>query len=174
MANPQKVQVVQEVTEHFTNSSAAYFADYKGMNVDLMNQLRSEFYKADIEFKVYKKTLTKLAAKNAGFDNIDELIDGQMAVAFAKEDAVLPARLVRDFVKENKVKHFKLTGCILEGQYFGSDQVGSLADLPSRDELIAKLARTLSAPMSNMVGVLSASMRDVVGVLNSLKDKKDN
>ncbi len=173
MPNPQKEQVIQEISSKFASSDAVYFTDYKGLNVELMNDLRSEFFKAGIEFKVYKKTLTKIAAKNAGYDKIDDLIDGQMAIAFAGEDAVYPAKLMRDFIKEKKIDTLTVTGCILEGQYFGADRVSSIANLPTRDELLAKLARTLSTPMVNVVNVLQASMRNMVGVLSALKDKKE-
>ncbi len=174
MPNPQKIKIVAETKEKFQQADAIYFTNYKGLNVKLMNELRSEFYKGNVEYKIIKKTLTKIAGKEAGFDNFDHLIDGQMAVAFAKEDPVLPARILKKFIKENKLKNLELTGCIFEGVLFDKEKAASIADLPTRDELLAKFARTLSAPMTNMVNVLQASMRNVVNVMNAVKDKKES
>ncbi len=173
MPNPTKVKIVEETKEKFENAQSVYFTDYKGLDVELMNKLRSEFFKNNVDYKVVKKTLTRIAGKDAGYENFDDLMDGQMAIAFAKEDPVIPARILKDFIKENKLETLKVTGCIFEGEHFGKDKVATIADLPTRDELIAKFARTLNAPMTNVVNVLQASMRNVLNVLNAIKDKKE-
>lgn len=173
MPNPQNVKIVEETTALFKEAQAIYFTDYKGLNVKMMNQLRSEFFKNNVEYKVLKKTLTKISGEQAGYENFDGLIDGQMAVAFANDDPVMPARILKQFLKDNKTASIKLTGCLFEGVAFDASKVDSIADLPTRDELIAKFARTLNAPMTNMVNVLQASMRKVVNVMNALKDTKE-
>jgi len=173
MPNPHNIKVVEETREMFKQAEAIYFADYKGLNVKLMNELRGEFFKNNVEFKVVKKTLAKIAGQEAGYENFENLMDGQIAVVFANDNPVMPARILKQFLKDNKTASVKLTGCIFEGVAFDSSKVGSIADLPTRDELIAKFARTLNAPMTNMVNVLQASMRKMLNVLNALKDTKE-
>eukprot|EP01156_Anaeramoeba_ignava_P002363 Anaeramoba_ignava/a218200_74.p5 GENE.a218200_74~~a218200_74.p5 ORF type:complete len:174 (-),score=24.98 a218200_74:2922-3443(-) len=173
MPNPQNIKIVEETTAMFKEAQAIYFTDYKGLSVKVMNDLRGEFFKNNVEYKVIKKTLTKISGENAGYENFDNLMDGQMAVAFANDDPVMPARILKKFIKDNKLTNLKLTGCLFEGVPFDATKVDSIAELPTRDELIAKLARTLNAPMTNVVNVMQASMRKVVNVLNALKDKKE-
>ena len=173
MPNSQKIQKVAETKVLFEKAQAIYFTDYKGLNVKLMNELRSEFFKNDVEYKVVKKSLTKIAGQEAGFEDFDNLMDGQMAIAFANEDPVVPARILNKFIKDNKLKSLKITGCIFEGVKFDKDKVVTIATLPTRDELLAKFARTLNAPMTNMVNVLSASMRNVLYALKAVNEKKE-
>lgn len=173
MPNPQNIKIVEETSVKFKEAQAIYFTDYKGLDVETMNELRSEFFKSNIEYKVVKKTLTKIAGEQAGYEDIDGLMDGQMAVAFANEDPVVPARILKKFIKDNKLQNLRLTGCLFEGVPFDASKVDSIAELPTRDELIAKFARTLNAPMTNVVNVMQASMRKVLNVLNALKDKKE-
>lgn len=173
MPNPHNIKVVEETTEKFKQAQAIYFTDYKGLSVAMMNELRGEFFKNDVEFKVVKKTLAKIAGANAGYEKFDDLMDGQMAVAFANDNPVMPARILKQFLKDNKNVKISLTGCIFEGVQFDSSKVSSIAELPTRDELIAKFARTLNAPMTNMANVLQASMRKMLNVLNALKDTKE-
>lgn len=173
MSNLHNTKIVEKTTQKFKEADAIYFTDYKGLNVQLMNELRSEFFKNNIEYKVIKKTLTKIAGEEAGYKGFEHLMDGQMAVAFVKEYPVKPAKILRQFIKDNKLESLKMTGCIFEGSFFDATKVNSIADLPSRDELIAKFARTLNAPMTNVLNVLKTSMGNVLGVLNALKDKKE-
>lgn len=173
MPNSQNIKLLAETVERFEKAQAIYFTDYKGLNVKLMNQLRSEFFKNNVDFKVVKKTLTIIAGKEAGYGDFDNLINGQMAVAFANDDPVMPARIMEKFIKDNKLTNLKITGCIFEGVKFDQTKVAMIASLPTRQELIAKLARTLNAPMTNMVNVLSASMRKVLYALTALKEKKE-
>ncbi len=172
MPNVKKQTIVQEVTDKFTRAKGIYFTNFKGMNVDLVNKLRSELYSANIEFKVTKKTLSRIAAKNAGFDSIDNLIDGQMGIALGYDDPVAPGKIITEFVKKNKLESLNITGCIFDNELFGADQVSAIINLPSREELLSRLVGTLAAPMSHLVGTLRATMSQMVGVLKSLSDKK--
>ena len=173
MPNPKKVKFVEELNEKFEKAKAIYFTDYKGMDVETTNNLRSEFFQNEIDYKVAKKTLTRRAAKQAGYEDIDELIDGQMAIAFTYDDPVVPAKLITKFVEDNELETLKITGCIFEDEYFGPDKVDQIKDLPTRDQLISKFVATLNAPMAKLVQTLNASMSNMVNVLKALKDKKE-
>jgi large subunit ribosomal protein L10 len=173
MPNPKKVKFVEELNDKFSRAKAIYFTDYKGMDVETVNNLRSEFFKNEIDYKVAKKTLTRRAAKQAGYDNIDELIDGQMAIAFTYDDPVIPAKLITKFIEDNEMESLKITGCIFEEEYFGKDKVDQIKDLPTREELLSKFVATLNAPMAKLVRTLNASMVNFVNILKSLKDKKE-
>ena len=173
MPNPKKVKLVKDLNEKFEKAKAIYFTDYKGMDVETNNNLRSEFFKNEIEFKVAKVTLTKMAAKDAGYENIEELVDGQMGIAFTYDDPVIPAKLITDFIDDNDLECLRITGCIFEDEYFGRDKVDEIKDLPTKDELMAKLASTLNAPMTNFVRTLNATMSNFVNVLTALKDQKE-
>ncbi len=174
MPKPKKTEIIKAVGDKFSKAKGAYFTDYKGMSVSQMNDLRGEFFEADIDYNIVKKTLTKRAAKKAGYDDIDALIDGQMGIAFSYDDPVVPAKVISSFLKKNKVESPRITGCIFEGQYFGADRVSEIKNLPSRDELIGKFMGTLNAPMGNLVNVLRSSLSNLVGALNALKDKKES
>jgi len=174
MPKPKKTEIINAVGDKFAKAKGTYFTDYKGMNVDQMNELRGEFFEADIDYKIVKKTLTKRAAKEAGYNEIDGLIDGQMGIAFSYEDPVIPAKVISSFLKKNKLESPRITGCIFEGQYFGPERMPEIKNLPSRDELMGKLMGTLNAPLGNLVNILQSSLSNLVGALNALKDKKES
>jgi len=172
MPNQKNIQILENVNEKFPKAKGIYFTNYKGLNVEQMTELRKELFAANIEYKVVKKTLTKIAAKNAGLDSIEKLLDGQSALAISYTDPAQPGKVISNFIKKNKIDKLVITGCVYEGVVFGADQVESVINLPSRRELLASLVGALSAPMSNLVGVLRATMSEFVGTLNSLNNEK--
>lgn len=172
MPNKKNLTVVEEVTDKFTNAKGVFFTNYKGMTVEQINNLRSELHSANIDYRVAKKTLSRIAAKNAGFESIDTLIDGQMGIAFSYDDPSSPGKIISEFIKKNKLVTLSITGCIFENEMFGADKVGAIIDLPTKNELLSSLVGTLAAPMSNLVGTLRGAMSGLVGVLKSLSDKK--
>jgi len=172
MPNQKKIDLVNEITDKFARAKSIYFTNYRGMNVKQMNDLRKEFHAANIEYRVAKKTLTKIAAKNAGYDSISNLINGQMGIAFSYDDPTAPAKVLTSFVKKNKLEIMDITGCIFENKIFTADRIEAIIKLPSREELLSRFVGTLVAPMSNLVVVLNAFMNQLVGVLKSLNENK--
>jgi len=172
MPNKKNLRTVEEVTDKFANAKGIFFTNYKGMSVEQINSLRSELHSAKVEYKVTKKTLSRIAAKNAGFESINNLIDGQMGIAFSYDDPLTPGKIISEYIKKNKLENLRITGCIFEKELFGADQVGAIISLPTRNELLSTLVGTLAAPMSKLVGTLRGSMSQVVGVLKSLSEKK--
>ena len=170
MPTQVKIEIVNEVQNKLENSNGVYFADYKGLNVAKVNELRRNFRSKGVEYKVFKNNLTKIAAKNAGYNGLDDLIKGQIGIAFSDKDPTAPARVIKKFIKEKNPLEVK--GIIFEGQMFDANKYEELANLPSREELLSQLVGCLNAPMSKVVGTLSGSMFKLVGTLNSLKNQK--
>jgi len=167
----KKEELVETLAERLEKSKAAVFTDYKGLTVEEINEVRNNLREKGIEFKVIKNTLFGLAVKRAKLD-IDpkELANHPVAVAFGYDDEVAPAKVVFNFAKDHE--SLEIVGGILEGKSIDAASVKSLAQMPSREELIAKMIGSMNAPVSNFVGVMHANLRNVVGVLNAIKEQK--
>ncbi|MDB4859577.1 50S ribosomal protein L10 [Candidatus Marinimicrobia bacterium] len=171
MPNQKNIEVVENLTNKFRNSSALYFTKYTGMNVDQAASLRMKFIDNDVDFLVSKNTLSKIAAKNAGFDNLfDSILSGQIAIAYANSDPTSPARVIKDFSKENE--SFEVVGLYFDGNLYDPSKYKELANLPTKDVLLAKFVYALNSPMSKMALLLNASMTKLAGTIKSLENKK--
>lgn len=174
MPNEKNVQIVKEVADKLADAKGIYFTNYKGLTVEQINHLRKELYNSEVEYRVVKKTLTKLAAKKAGFDKIESLIDGQMGIALSYDDPVVPGKVITSFVKKNKLESLDITGCIFEKEIFGAERIDAIVNLPTHEELLAKLLGTLAAPLSQLTNTLKGVMQQFVGVLKSLSHQKES
>ena len=164
MPNQKNIEVVENLTNKFRNSSALYFTKYTGMNVDQAASLRMKFIDNDVDFLVSKNTLSKIAAKNAGFDNLfDSILSGQIAIAYANSDPTSPARVIKDFSKENE--SFEVVGLYFDGYLYDPSKYKELANLPTKDVLLAKFVYALNSPMSKMALLLNASMTKLAGTI---------
>jgi large subunit ribosomal protein L10 len=171
MPNQKNIEVVENLTNKFKNSSALYFTKYTGMNVDQAANLRMKFIDNDVDFLVSKNTLSKIAAKNAGFDDMfDSILSGQIAIAYANSDPTSPARVIKDFSKENE--SFEVVGLYFDGNLYDPSKYKELADLPTKDVLLAKFVYALNSPMSKMALLLNASMSKLASTIKSLENKK--
>lgn len=153
MARPDKAAAVAELTEDFRTATATVLTEYRGLSVTLMKKLRRDLG-ADTKYSVVKNTLTKIAAKDAGFDVPAELLTGPSALAFIKGDAIVAAKSLRDFAKENPFLVIK--GGIYEGKTVTAAEIFKLADLESREVLLAKLAGAMKASMANAIRTIDA------------------
>jgi large subunit ribosomal protein L10 len=172
MPTPKKEEVVQELTEKFKNATALYLADFKGMDMATTTKLRKKFNGEEIEYKVVKNTLSKLALKNAGIEGLDDHFKGVTAIAMTTTDPTKPARVISDFNKAAEGDGLKLKACLFEGVIYGPDRVDALANLPTREELIATFALTLKAPMTKFVSTIASPLQKTLAALNAIKDKK--
>jgi len=173
MSTPKKIEIINDLTQRFKNSSGIYLTKYSGMNVAQATELRKQFRESEVFYFVSKNTLTKIAANNAGFENkLDGLLSGQIAIAYVAGDPTAPARVIRDFGKENKDSTLEVVGMVFEGEIFSPEKYKELADLPSRDVLLAMFIGTINQPMGKLVGVLSGAMSKLSSVLISLKENK--
>jgi len=153
---PEKVAVVDEVRERFSSSSAALLTEYRGLDVAQMATLRRSLREAGGSYKIYKNTLVRFAARDLGLE-IDELLTGPTAIAFVDGDAVNVAKALRDFAKTNE--NLVVKGGVLGDKLLSAAEAKALADVAPRDELLARLAGAMAAPMQQFAGLLSAVPR---------------
>ena len=153
MARPDKESAVAELTEDFRSASATVLTEYRGLTVSSMKALRRSLG-ADTKYSVVKNTLTKIAAKNAGVEISDDLLVGPSAVAFIKGDAVEAAKSLKNFQKENPLLVIK--GGIFEGKTVTTADIMKLADLESREVLLAKLAGAMKGTMAKAARTFDA------------------
>jgi large subunit ribosomal protein L10 len=153
-----KGHVVSEIAEKLQKSSSAVVVNYKGLTVEEVTELRTKFREAGVEYKVYKNTLVRRAAKEVGIEQFnDELLIGTNAIAFGYEDPVAPARIVSDFIKTHPKMELKMG--VVEGEFYDQNQIVELSNIPSREVLIAKLLGSLKAPVSNFAYLLDAMIK---------------
>lgn len=167
----QKEQELAALKEKFDNSVGAVFTQTIGLTVAQTQDLRSKLREEDCELVVAKKSLIALMAEDGGLDK-DTIanLDGSVAVVFGYSDEVTPAKIVADFAKEHEL--VELFGGVLEGNMIGKDKVMALSQLPSRQELQAKMVGSLNSPISGFVNVLGGNVRGLVQVLAQIKEQK--
>ena len=170
MNKNSKEQLVAELASKLADAKASFLADYRGLDVEQVNNLRGELRKAGVEYQVVKNTLLKLAARNTGAACLEPHLQGPTAIAIAGDDPVAPAKVLAGFAKAND--KFELKGAALDGKLLSIEDIKALAELPSREELLAKMLGSMGAPVSNFVGVLAAVPRSLVQVLSAIQDQK--
>jgi len=168
MARPDKAAAVAELTDEFRSSNGAVLTEYRGLTVAQLKQLRVSLGD-DVNYAVVKNTLTKIAAKDAGVDSFDSLLEGPSAIAFIKGDPVVAAKGLRDFAKANPLLVIK--GGVLDGKALGSDEIIKLADLESREVLLAKLAGAMKAAPQQAVSLFAAPLSQAARLFAALQDK---
>jgi large subunit ribosomal protein L10 len=173
---PEKVAVVDEVQERLTSASAALLTEYRGLDVSAIGELRRALRQAGGDYKVYKNTLVRFAARNAGLE-LDELLTGPTAIAFVVErpdgapgDAVLVAKALRDFARTNPALVVK--GGIMADKALSAEEARALADIEPRDVLLARLAGAFAAPMQQFAGLLQALPRNFAYGLQALIEQR--
>jgi len=166
----EKEAKVSEVQEKLTKSRAVVLADYRGLNVQEVTELRKKLRESGIEYKVIKNTITSRAAQAAKIEGLDQYLSGPTALAFSYSDPVTPAKLLADFAKDHK--KLELKGGILEGRVISLDLVKQLASLPSREVLLGQVAGVLQAPIRGLAIVLAGPMRNMVNVLEAVRKQK--
>lgn len=164
-----KEKLVASLRERFGRQRVSLFADIRGISVAKLSAFRRELKNIGAEFKVTKKTLLKRALQAAGIGIEPRELEGELGVVFGYEDQVAPAKLAAKFAKENET--FKVRRGLLGGKILEAAEVAALAKLPSRDVLLAMLARMLNAPMQGLANVLQGNIRNLVVVLNQIKGK---
>ena len=167
----QKEATLADLVKQLGEAKSVVFADFRGLNVTDVSDFRRKAKKENIGVLVAKKTLMRLAFKNAGYEGVDPVaVDGSLVMVTGFDDEVAPAKLVADFAKSHE--GLKIAAGVLERKFVDASVIKSLAKLPSKLELIAKVVGSIRAPLSGMVTVLSGNLRGLVNVLNAVKDQK--
>jgi large subunit ribosomal protein L10 len=167
----QKELDVKQLEDRLGKIKAAVFTNFDGLSVKEATELRNELRARGIEYTVVKKTLLKVALKQAGLDNISiDEYRGGLGMAFGYEDEIAPAKTLHTFAKTHPA--LKLIGGIYNKQAMNKAEVLQMANLPSKEELLSKLVWLLNYPMSGLVTVLSGVMKNFVYALQAIKDKK--
>lgn len=170
--SPAKAVVVEEMKEKLQSAQGAVFVGFSGLSVADVTKLRRKFREGGVEYKVVKNTLTRIAADELGFNDLDAVLEGPTAIAYSAEDTVAPAKILKDFIKETKTEALTVKAGIADGQVIDAAAVEALASLPSREELLAKLVGSMQAPISGLVNVLQGNIRNMVYVLDAVRAKK--
>jgi len=170
MANPEKSAAVAEITDQFRGSTAAVLTEYRGMTVSQITELRRSLG-ATTKYEVVKNTLTKIAAERAGVTGLDDLLVGPTAVAFVSGDPVEAAKGLRDFAKANPALIIK--GGFVEGKSMSADDIRKLADLESREVLLAKLAGAMNGSLAKAVGLFAAPLSQAARLAEALRAKRE-
>ena len=170
MARPDKAATVAEIVDEFRSSNAAVLTEYRGLSVKQLQELRRSLGE-NATYAVVKNTLTKLAAKEAGVDSFDELLAGPSAIAFVKGDPVAAAKSLRDFAKANSPLVIK--GGVLDGKPLTPAEIAKIADLESREVLLAKLAGAMMASLNNAVYLLNAPLAQAARLVGALQAKAE-
>ena len=166
----QKVEQVELLTEKLKNAKVAVLTDYRGLKVSQIQELRGKLKGGGVEYRVVKNTLARRAAEAAGYPALQSEIKGPVAIAFGYEDLGVPSKLINEFVRATRLK-LDVVGGLVEGRVFSSDQIKQLADLPSRETLIAQLMGTLQSPVAQLVGIIQTPLQQLMGTLNAYKTK---
>jgi len=169
MPNTEKVTAVAEIVEHFNESSATVITEYRGLTVKQISQLRRNLGR-DTTYAVLKNTLTKRAAEQAGIAIDDSLLVGPTAIAFVKGDPVEAAKGLRDFAKTNPLLVIK--GGVLDGKSLSAAEVNKIADLESREVLLAKVAGAIKALPTRAAGLFQAPLSQIARLAKALEEKK--
>ncbi len=169
MARPDKAAAVKELTEKFRNSTATVLTEYRGLTVEQISDLRTALG-ADTQYTVVKNKLSAIAAKEAGLDSLDGQFTGPTAVAFVQGDIVDAAKGLRDFAKANPALVIK--GGVMDGAAISVDDVKKLADLESREVLLAKAAGAMKAKLHQAAYVFTAPASKAVRTIEALREKQ--
>lgn len=167
----QKKEQVERLAKEFSETQISVLVDYKGLDVLKLTELRAQLRNEGVTMEVVKNTLLKRAAKDTDAALMEDFYKGPNAIVLSKDDPVAPARILVNFVKDNEKLEIKAGA--FAGKLLSVADIEQLAKMPSREELLGKLVRTLNAVPTSFVTVLSGVPRSFVNVLSAIKDQKD-
>lgn len=172
MARPEKEQVVEEFSGYLENSQSVYVADYQGLNVSQISELRSAFRAEGIRMRVAKNTLVKRALEARGLADLAATLSGPNAFVFGYDDPVVPARIIREFKKKARTEKPVVRGFVIDGAFLPGERFEAVSELPSKHELVARVVGSIQAPLSNFVFTLNGILRELVGTLDAVAESR--
>lgn len=166
-----KAPIIEEIKNLLDSCQSAVIVDYRGLTVEEDTALRKKFRESGVVYKVLKNTYIKRAADELGITGLDADLNGPTAVAFGIQDPAAPAKILKEFIADKKKMTVKCG--IVDKQYIDANGVKALADLPSREVLIAKMLGSMNAPITGLVSVLGGTVRKLLYALNAVADSKN-
>jgi large subunit ribosomal protein L10 len=171
MKRSEKEQIIAEVTETVGRARGLFFTDFSGLTVEQATELRREFRKAGVGYRVVKNTLIQKALESVtGYDKVYPSLAGPTGVAFAFEDPVAPAKIIQKFAE--KYKKLSLKTCVIEKQVYDGSKLEELAKLPTRAEVMSAVLGSIQSPLAGVPYVLNAVLRDLASVVDEIGKKK--
>jgi large subunit ribosomal protein L10 len=170
----EKQAVVSEIKGKLSGLKGAVLTNYRGLSVAQDTKLRRKLREAGVEYRVIKNTLTRIAANEIGIDGLDKYLEGPTAIAMSATDPVAPAKILSDFIRENKLQAIEIKAGLVEGKVIDASGVKALASLPPREVLVAKLLGTMQAPISGFVRTLNGIPSNLVYALEAIRKQKES
>ncbi len=167
----KKVQDAAELEEVLNQAKSIVMADFKGMPVSKIDQLRFQCFQNKVEFRVAKNRIVRLVLGRLGHTGLDEILTGPTGFCIGTDDPILPLKLLSDFARENELPTLK--GCLLDGHLYGPEQIEDLKNIPPREVLLAQVVGAIAAPLSGFVVVLNEILRSFLGVVEALAQKHE-
>lgn len=168
----EKKEIVEKLVEELKEADALYLTNFKGMSVSELNELRGEFRRNGIPYKVYNNTLFRRALSESGkFENIADHTVNETAYSIIQGDAAAPAKILKKFLKNKKKPEFK--AAVIENQVYSTEQLDTLASMKSKEEVIGDIVGLLLSPMGNIVSGLQSQGSNIAGAVKSMAEKED-
>ncbi len=171
MKRSEKEEIIAQLAEKVSRASALYFADFTGVTVAEETELRREFRKSGVEYRVVKNTLVRKALERlTGYDTMFDRLVGPTGIAFGYDDVIMPAKVIKKF--NEKTGKLNLKVAVIEKQVFDGTRLDELSKLPSKKDILAAIVGSIQAPASGIAGAINAVMRDLVSVIDQVAQKK--
>ena len=165
-----KQEKIEAMKENFAKAKVAVVTEYRGMTVEEITKLRRALQKENSDYMVTKNTLAKVAAKGTQFEVLEEVLKGPVAIAFGYADEVAPAKVLKKFIKE--AKKGQIIAAALDGKLLDAKETQVLADLPSKEELYAKMLGCINSPATGIAGAVNAVMSGLVRAMDQVAKQK--
>lgn len=170
ISRDQKAVVLEDLRDKFQRSKGVVFAQYRGMTVNDLYEMRKALRASKVDYKVAKKTLVRIAAQEQGYEIPKEVMEGPVGVAFGFDDEIIAAQKMSEFSK--KFENLKLMGGVMEGKVINASMVKQLASIPPREVLLAQLMGAMKGPISGFATVLNGVVAGFVRVVDGYREKK--
>ena len=169
----ERTAQIENLQKEFGGAKGIFLTDFNKIDVEKMTELRNDLRKSGVKYIVVKNTLARIAMERSGMTELSAHLKGPVGVAVAMNDAVAPAKVIREFRKKYK-DLLEVKVAYVDGSLFNADDAMKLADLPSREVLLSQLLSCLKAPMTNFAGSLSGILTKFVGTLEAVKNQKES
>lgn len=169
----ERTEAITTLEKAFTGATGIYMTDFTGINVEKMTKFRADMRGSGGKYLVVKNTLARIACEKCGLEQLVPYLKSPVGIALTKEDSIAPAKIIKEFRKNNK-NLLDLKVAYIDGNLFSGDEAARIADLPSKEVLLSQLLSCLKAPMTNLVGSLNGILLKLTGTLQAVLQKKES